>query len=192
MELTIIKEVLSSHTDIVTLLFILLIYLIYVFTHNNTKCKVCKFQTLVAQMRIYRDRIAPIMEQVLVDYATDFEKHIKENKINLSSNEVNVRLVAHRQLMIASFLQGERLLRECLIYNHIPDANTKEFLIYCEEKFHAHQNAVWSYYESVYNEKFYLLPITYRRNDKNEIYWEYWKDLFELFYKIGNGEYKTK
>lgn len=161
------------------------------------KCKVCKKYVSIAQMKMYRDNVAPVISRAIQGYEYDLRQHIEDNNLCISDDRVTRICVDVGIRIMHGFSLAESYMQSLVDYNHIPDPDDKDeyqsFLTYTKEKFDKHNTIVWDYQKSVYSSEF-ILDINPRRKkweSENDSMYREWVDMFKTFKKISKGTYKV-
>jgi len=176
----------TSSTIILVILYTLAMIIIQIIKNKNN---ICKHDVVPSQLRVYRDRVNIYKTLALKNYAEDLDEAIENGNIVISSDEYQNLMIRMRELIGASFYDAENYFRSLIYNNHIPDPETSDFSEYCVEKYGAHQNIIWNYYEANYNKKFFKLELNQRRKkfeEKNNQAFSDFCAMMERLYDLTN------
>jgi hypothetical protein len=195
-ELTTILEFINTIKDsALAVVASLIAFLAWIF--RPRKCRVCKKDVLVAQMTMYNSKMVPIISESKDEYELDLSDHLACNNIIFTEKQKSDLLHLHGKIIDLSFSKGKEVIQSMVDWNHIPDySNPKEyksFMDYCNEKFNAHNSAVWNEYRDCFTSSF-ILDYHGRKEkweNKHKALYDQFIEMIKKFKDISTGKEKA-
>lgn len=195
MELALFKTITENKDSVAALLAIVTVVCVWLLT--SRKCVVCKKDVIIAQMKMYRDNMVPIISKAKDGFESDLKEYIATNHLPIEKHEFERIMKTIHDILDLSFTRASDYMQGIVNYNHIPDPESKDefcaFSVYIKEKFDAHNIIVWDKWKSSYSDIF-VLDVTKRQEkweENNKLFFAEWEKMFRTFKKISLGKYKV-
>jgi hypothetical protein len=196
MELQTILTALSSNQDSVAAL-IAIVVVVCVWLLTSRRCKVCKKDVIIAQMKMYDDNMAPIISKAKDSFESDLREYVARHHLPLDKQQLDDIIKTACELLVLCFGRGRSYMQGLVNYNHIPDPDDKDFfhafMVYIKEKFDAHNVIIWDSWKLVQT-AILVLDVTRRKEkweENNNQFFAEWEQMFRTFKKISIGKYKV-